>query len=132
MQILWRKKKIMNKIEIINTIKTYLDTRRGVGHTYSLVNGVKNSDTIVLVRHRQNEKEINQMAGKKVNCISLEQVPYQLRGYNKPLAIDNFALSELLGFTFDIIHEYQEETNLLRSQIRNYEQTIAEMKKPKK
>lgn len=119
-----------DKEEVINTIKMYLGLR-GVGHTYTMVNGVKTVDAIVLVAHKQDEKYINSMAGRKVDCVSLDAV-HRLRGNRKPLVVDNHALSILLGWVFDIVLEYQKETNRLRSQIRDYEKTIGELKLSKK
>lgn len=112
-----------DKLEIIHTIKMYLNLR-GVGHTYSMVNGAKNNDTIVIVNHSQQEKYISDMAGKKIKCIPLDQVSYKLRGQRLPLAIDNFALSTLLEYIIDIIHDFREENNLLKSEIREYEELL--------
>lgn len=107
------------KLETINTIKMYLNLR-GVGHTYSMIHGVKNNDTLVIVAHRQNEQEICRMAEKKIKCISLDEVNYKLRGQRLPLAIDNYALQHLLGYVFDIMEDLNAENNELKSEIREY------------
>jgi hypothetical protein len=109
-----------DKLEIINTIMMYLNWR-GIGHTYTMVNGVKNNESIVITNHHQDEAYISQMAGKKIKCIPLDRVREQLRGNRLPLAIDNFALSHLLSYVFDIIRDYQEENDELKSEIREYQ-----------
>jgi hypothetical protein len=109
-----------DKLETIHTIMMYLNFR-GIGHTYSMVNGVKNNDSIVITNHYQDEAYINRMAEKKIKCIPLDRVREQLRGNRLPLAIDNFALSTLLSYVFDIIKDYQEENNELKSELREYQ-----------
>lgn len=111
------------KLEIINDIKRHLGWR-GIGHTYSIINGAKSNDAVVIVTHIGQEHYISQMAGKKMTCIPLDRIHDRLRGTKKPIVIDNDALSNLLDYAFDIINDYQAENNLLKGEIREYEELI--------
>lgn len=106
---------------------------RGVGHTYTMIHGVKNNDALVIVAHHQNEQEVCRMAEKKIKCVALDEVNYKLRGNRLPLAIDNFALQHLLGYVFDVIQDIQAENNELKSEIREYKnrRPLRRTKKPK-
>jgi len=73
----------------------YLSTRR-VGHTYSVMEGAKNTDCLVVCANKQQEREVGkQLLGKKTT--TLANIRQELWGIKKPLLIDHYALCCLIG-----------------------------------
>ena len=82
----------------------YLSTRR-VGHTYSMMEGAKNTDCLVVCANKQQEREVGkQLLGKKIT--TLANIKQKLRGIKKPLLIDHYALCCLIG---EMLRRIEEE-----------------------
>ena len=77
--------------EELKEIYNYYLSTRGVGHTYSMMEGAKNTDCLVVCANKQQKREVDrQLLGKKTT--TLANVKWELRGIEKPLLIDHYAL----------------------------------------
>ena len=80
---------------IAEELVQYFGTARQVGHTTTMLNGVDANSLVVT--HDQNWAD---SLSKKTDatCISLDSITNgKLRGYNKPLVLDNAATFDLLN-----------------------------------
>ena len=110
---------MQDKAEKIALLKTYLDTRRGRGHTFAMVNGVANTENVTVIVHNQNYgKDIQRMCQKRINLVSWDDL-YKLRGSNNALVIDNAAMSKILGDALEMLRELRAENSLLKAGIRH-------------
>ena len=67
---------------------------RGVGHTYTELNGVKNNPNSALVV--ADYQQGRQLGLKPDQIITISQIPEKLRGIRRAVVIDHFALTILL------------------------------------
>jgi len=82
---------------IIDGLLYYYNKNIGVGHTYTMLNGVKNNDKEIIILGSTKEKIKHHVVRIK-NAIPMSiQSPESLLGYNHPLAIDNDAMWWLLS-----------------------------------
>ena len=84
--------------QILNDICMYYATRRGVGHTYTMLHGAVNSDRVptVVAAHRKHAQEL-QGQSSAISVIALEALPGCLLGAEEPLVFDNYALGVLFS-----------------------------------
>ncbi len=98
----------------LTALVEYYGTTRHVGHTFTMVEGFKNSPRArVVVPHYH--------AAQHIKCslndvISLHDL-YKLKGLRAPLAWDNFAIATLLQDSLETI-------NILKQEIKGKEKTI--------
>ena len=91
--------------EELKEIYNYYLSTRGVGHTYSMMEGAKNTDCLVVCANKQQEREVGkQLLGKKTT--TLANIKQELRGIKKPLLIDHYALCCLIGEMLRRIEEW--------------------------
>ena len=110
---------MQDKAEKIVLLKTYLDTRRGRGHTFAMVNGVANTENVTVIVHNQSYgKDIQRMCQKRINLVSWDDLD-KLRGSNNALVIDNAAMSQILGDALEMLRELRAENSLLKAGIRH-------------
>lgn len=107
---------MLDESERLLTLLIYLRSRRAVGHTQTMINGVANSDNvIVLVGYKQFGDEISRQCGKKIDCVAWSNIEIGLLGKNAPIAIDNSAMLEILGDALGTIKELRSENQRLNS-----------------
>jgi hypothetical protein len=109
----------MQTEEKLNWLKLYFDTRRAVGHSYTMINGVKGNidKCAVMVRHQAESRYLFSMAGAKFRTFSWDD-PYgveKLRGLKCALVIDNNAMISILGDALEEIRRLRAENVLLNS-----------------
>ncbi len=86
----------MNGYDTAKEIITYLHSRRGVGHTNLVLNGVKNTQNSLLVVASEQDKRL--FDRQPVNTVSLSEFEQgRMRGMDKAIVLDNHALTVLLG-----------------------------------
>jgi hypothetical protein len=80
-----------------------------VGHTHSAINGVKNNHNAVLVIAHKSQQQSIDLPREKT--ITLEEIKnHKLRGTNKALVVDNYALFEM---SRDILHRVKHTFKIL-------------------
>jgi len=106
---------MQDKAEKIALLKTYFDTRRG--HTFAMVNGIANTENVLVLVHSQNYgKDIQRMCQKKITFVSWDNLD-RLKGSNNALVIDNAAMSQILGDALEMLRELRAENSLLKAGI---------------
>lgn len=86
----------MNSIKKLELLVEYYSAR-GCGHTNLMLHGLAGSDNAILVAHTV---DYGKQLARDADCdlravLSIDQLD-ELRGLHSPLAIDNFALQQLL------------------------------------
>ena len=94
--------------DVLLEVKQYIDMNRGVGHTHTLKNGTDRSEGCFLLAHTHQAGVQIAERNANVKVISINSL-YRLRGGRLPLAIDNAALSEILGEALKEISVLQEQ-----------------------
>lgn len=74
-------------------IYMYLIQRRRVGHTYTMLHGALNNQSLVVADNPQHAKDLRKEGLS--NVVHLGQDSHVLMGMNLPISIDNFALQSL-------------------------------------
>jgi hypothetical protein len=111
---------MLDKSERLLILLTYLRSRKAVGHTQAMIKGVANSDNvIVLASHEQFGYEVSRQCGKKVDCVSWNNVEVGLFGKKSPIAIDNSAMLEILEDALEVIRDLRQENSRLNSTVKN-------------
>jgi len=112
----------METTEKLNWLKLYFDTRRGLGHTYTMINGVKNNvdKCAVLVRNQSEAKYMFDMAGKGFRTFSWDGDFDRIRGLRFALVIDNNAMISILEDALDEIRKLRADNTALKAGLLNY------------
>ena len=110
-----------SKEERLMMLKLYLDTRRGVGHTYAQVKGIENiPNTVVVVTHPHEARHIENLARKRIKYITWDNLDLTLlRGQDVPLVVDNHALSQIIGDALDLLRQARQDNYVLIDEIRS-------------
>ena len=82
--------------EELKEIYNYYLTTRRVGHTYSMIEGAKNTDCLVVCVSEQQRKIIDKQLSKYGKTITLTNIGLKLQGTIKPMLIDHYALCYLI------------------------------------
>lgn len=84
----------------LDNLETYYAQSRGVGHTELLKKGIENYDKkffLVAGSYQQGKELKNQIKNPHAILITLDDIgSYKLKGLRYPVAIDNFAMINLL------------------------------------
>ena len=105
--------------EKILLLKVYYETRRGVGHTSALVNGIANTDPIVLGRDLDDLRNTSRMAGKVLYpSVSWVTFPKGMYGQNRPLVVTETALVQILGEVLEELKQSRAENYILKEMLR--------------
>jgi len=109
----------MNKEERLQILKLYFDTRRQAGHTYTMLQGAANMDSLIMVRSKVHAHHLQQMAMKKLATIAWDEFNIdELLNSIVPLIIDASALSEILGDALDLLRQERSKNYQLLDEIR--------------
>jgi hypothetical protein len=107
----------MKILEKLKELAIYYELTRQSGHTSAMLNGAKNSPTCLVLTHSHRMgKELEIMANKKLNTICLNN-NYTLRGYYKPLLIDNAELYLIFSKAAIEIERLTDENKKLKNKI---------------
>lgn len=103
----------------ISWLRAYIDTRRGVGHTFTMVNGVRNNDVgaVVLVVSQTHANQFKKECPKETRFVAWDDLD-KIKGLSKPLAVDNFTLSQILGDVLDAFNQLREENEQLKWELK--------------
>ena len=106
---------------IVQELLFYLNITSGCGHTTTMLNGVNQSDCLIVVPDGKTGITLFKHISKKT--ISLNDLPRALQGYRKPLAFDNSALLKIFNSVLvemdskdEIIQKLIEENQALKNQ----------------
>ena len=110
--------------ENLSKLSMYLSTRRQIGHTRSIMVGLNNVDTcFLLVSNRRQRDYIEGIKKSHIIPVSLDEID-KLRGVSYPLAVDAWALQNII-WEFNIaLDELREENALLKSDIKAYKELL--------
>ena len=114
--------RVDHKEERLILLKTYLDTRRGVGHTLARVKGLNEMPgAMVLVSSPNEGKNIENLARQRLRTFTWDNAEMfkTLMGSDSPLVIDNGALSEILRDALDLLRQARQENYVLIDEIRS-------------
>lgn len=107
----------MNTEEKLNWLKLYFTTRRGVGHTYTMIHGVKSNkdNCAVLVRNSIESNAVyREVGGKGFPIFSWDGDGIErMRGLRQALVIDNNAMISILGDALEEIRKLRVENAIL-------------------
>lgn len=95
----------MNIKQKLESLKNYYEVTRGVGHTTLLKEGTLNSDRDKFVLVYGKSKHFETPFSQLISWTMLKD----LRGHNKPMAIDNSAMQLLLRESLEYINELEED-----------------------
>jgi hypothetical protein len=102
----------MNIKEKLELLYRHLVFSRGVGHTYTMMNGVNGNDKArVVVPHMAVGQFLKINRNKLISLDDLDK----LRGSNFPLAFDNTALIKLFGDALMEIRSLEAEIEMLKN-----------------
>lgn len=89
--------------EKITLLRLYFLTRRGVGHSSALVNGIANMDSVILARDFDDLKYMSRMSRKMfVPAITWTDDRFMdITATDKPLVITDAAIVQILGEVLD-------------------------------
>jgi hypothetical protein len=111
----------MNIADKLKTLVCYFNFTRGVGHTQTMLKGAAYSDCFILSHNNSMAKYIKeQMLELGVDNNSVRVQPLtenSLRGFRKPIAIDNALLHTLFVEALNEINRLQEATNIQSQQL---------------
>lgn len=94
--------------EQLAILKAYYSSRRGVGHTKTMILGAKNIDNVVVMVHTQ--RYASQLKRELPNAKFVLWEDFRdLQGRSAPLVIDNSAFFEILHDIFYAFRDLQEE-----------------------
>jgi hypothetical protein len=114
--------RVDSKEERLILLKTYLDTRRGVGHTLARVKGLNEMpNAIVLVSSPNEGRHIENMARQRLRTFTWDNHDLfkTLMGSDRPLVIDNGALSAILKDALDLLRQARQENYVLVDEIQS-------------
>ena len=97
---------------VVDKVLSYYLTRRGVGHTHTMVNGAKDQDCLVLVPNKQIANTIK-LRGK---CITFGEFE-KLEGMQKPLVLDHTAIFEIVASLSKVNSIYEHEIIKLKQEL---------------
>lgn len=101
----------MNIKEKLEILYRYYMSTRGVGHSYTMLNGFNNnSNAKVIVRNSVHGKVLGIDHRKTVSLNELEK----LYGMNNPIIFDNFAMMGLIGDALMEIRSLEAEIEILK------------------
>jgi hypothetical protein len=95
--------------EKINSILNYYTLTRRIGHTDAILKGANNVSSIILTSNYKSGKSINKLSPNSIT-LGLEQID-KLRGYKKPLLLDNDAVYSLLKECLEEINKLENKNN---------------------
>jgi len=99
-----------NAEEKIAFLVAYYSTRRGVGHTLALTQGlIRTDDVVVIVADLDDKRYMEQQTGKKLKTVLLDDMHMGLRGSYSPLIISDHATTVLLHGILETLKEYRSE-----------------------
>ena len=105
---------------VLYNILNYFSDTRGVGHTETALNGVKNTDEcFMMVSDNKQTKDIlrrnSELVGKIISFSHFEF--NKLRGVRKPLVFDNYVLTIIFNQSLNRIQELEKENLNLQLKI---------------
>lgn len=113
----------MNVKYKIEELLHYYNTTRQVGHTTTLLENVGNA--LVLCGDYTTCKLFEKQYGdKNTKFVSYGSLDYNLRGMNKPLVIDNYAMMNLLRDSLQALNYLEYENNKLRNKLSDISQIL--------
>ncbi len=100
----------MKIIETLEELKMYYEFNRGVGHTRTLIEGLKNSpDALILIVNPRMREVIGQKSPQTKTATVKSIENGTLRGRTDPLVIDNSALHAILDEALEEIYKLNAE-----------------------
>jgi hypothetical protein len=109
----------MNARKKLQEIRQYLDMTRGVGHTTGMLEGANYTDNALVLTHNMKMgEEIKKKLGSP-SSVTVQSVhsDAMLRGYRKPLFIDNAALWLLLSEALAEFEDLERQNKYLRDKL---------------
>lgn len=86
----------MSTKKILEELRNYYLSTRGVGHTTTVVSGANNTDSLILFPTRASVRAA-EFAHPGIKGVSITDLTEGLKGCNKPLVLDNSAVTDLLN-----------------------------------
>lgn len=106
-----------DKINILQALDYYLATRPRVGHTYTMLEGLKNNPKAKVITVTNHHGELlQQQAGQKISWVSLASFTEDgsLCGLQSPIVLDNYTLHQILNQSLAYIAELERKLALAR------------------
>lgn len=102
----------------------YMNTRRGVGHTTAMIQGAIHTNPVnIMVNYAPEIKFIKPFCNHANFIVWHEEID-RLRSSNSPLVFDNFAIVGILNSCYKLLHQKQDEINLLQAQVHDLESLL--------
>jgi hypothetical protein len=104
-------------MDIKDTLRLFVDyynSTRGRGHTSAMLHGALSKGATIIFTSKEMAKMI--IHGYP-NILSLSDIDVGLRGTNKAIAFDNYALQTIFSQAYDEIDKLEEEIENLKLQI---------------
>jgi hypothetical protein len=111
----------MNTKQQLETLYLYYNHIRGVGHTYTMLNGLtSNPNAKVVVTNTGHAKTLNLKSEQIIPLTNLEQ----LYGINCPLVFDNYTLMNLFANAIFEIHHLEKENEEYKERLDSIDQIL--------
>lgn len=105
--------KIKNTLQIL---AQYYGTTRQVGHTTELLRDVDNA--IVLCWSHSHCEDLKKHYGtENTKYLTLGSITQSIRGFRKPLLVDNAVMYVICKDAYDLIEELEKENNRLQQKL---------------
>ena len=107
--------------------RRYIHFGRGFGHTQAMLNGAKNTDSVVIVAHTQQFADELAKQCKNARGIGLDRTE-RLLGSRLPILIDHHAIEIMLGERERYIAKLEAEIENLKKEAEPFRAQIDQMK----
>jgi hypothetical protein len=111
----------MNIADKLKALVCYFNFTRGVGHTQTMLKGAAYSDCFILSHNSSMSKYIKEQMlelGVDNSVVRVQPLTeHSLRGFRKPIAIDNALLHTLFAESLNEINRLQETNELLEEKL---------------
>ena len=111
---------------ILNELIHYFNVTRGVGHTKTVLDGVRNIDDCLMVVDTHWFSDIAKLENppSKSKLISFSYICDRLRGYHRPLVFDNLVLWLIFNNSLKKIEDLELEIRTLKSKIEDAQKAL--------
>lgn len=120
----------MDKVnEYHSPLYEYLKTNRGAGHTTLLLDGAMNAQYpfLILGKDMAHAKDLHNRSRNRFGVPRPMNAVDAFRGYNYPVMVDNFVITETCEGYIRTIRDYREINQRLREEIEKKEKAIKKL-----